>query len=348
LALDKGAEAAVVGPYLARRLHNDAWRDCSVSIISGGKSNLTYLVRSAAGEVILRRPPLGHILPTAHDVGREYRIMAALWGSTVPVPRMLLFSDAGEPLDAPFFVMERVIGHVCREELPTGYAPDPPARAAIGDGLITVLASLHTLDVNAVGLQNLGRPAGFLQRQLRRWTEQWERSATAPEPTVEKLVEELRRTCPEQRYSSIVHGDYRLDNTILHPATPGSIVAVLDWEMSTLGDPLTDLATLLAYWADADEPTAFTAARMFAPITALPGFPTRRELVERYANLTGLQVDNLNWYLGFAYFKLAVICQGIVARVEHGAMVGDGFDTARSLIRPLAEAGHHAIRYGIG
>src|SRR4051794_7963581 len=177
-----GAEPAVVGPLLAGVLHDSRWARCDVALISGGKSNLTYRVTSGAGEVVLRRPPLGHILPTAHDMVREHRVLAALDGTAVPVPRVLHLGDADGPLGAPFFVMERVVGHVCRDALPAGYADAPAAHAAVGIALVDTLAALHTVDPDPVGLGGFGRPAGFLERQLRRWSPPWGASPAGGPP----------------------------------------------------------------------------------------------------------------------------------------------------------------------
>jgi aminoglycoside phosphotransferase (APT) family kinase protein len=341
-----GADPGVVGPLLADALHDPRWRACDVALISGGKSNLTYRVACDAGEVVLRRPPLGHVLPTAHDMVREHRVLHALDGTAVPVPRVLLLGGADGPLGVDFYVMERVVGHVCRNVLPPGYADGPEPRAAIGAALVDVLADLHAVDPAAVGLEGFGRPAGFVERQLRRWSQQWEASKSAELPALDALRDELVRTMPPQRADAIVHGDYRLDNTILHPTTPGHIVAVLDWEMSTLGDPLTDLGTLLAYWSEDADDAVIAAARVMAPVTAAEGFPTRAEVVSRYAARTGFDVSGVGWYQAFAYFKLAVVCQGIAARAAGGAMLGSGFDDAQRLVGPLVAAGRR--RLGIG
>jgi aminoglycoside phosphotransferase (APT) family kinase protein len=338
-----GAEPQVVGPLLADALHDPRWRNCDVALISGGKSNLTYRVACDAGEVVLRRPPLGHILPTAHDMVREHRVLTALEGTAVPVPRVLHLGAADGPLDAPFYVMERVVGHVCRNALPPRYADAPEDRAAIGAALVDVLADLHLVEPADVGLEAFGRPAGFVERQLRRWSRQWEASRTEPLPALDELSSELARTLPAQRAEAIVHGDYRLDNTILHPTAPGRIVAVLDWEMSTLGDPLTDLGTLLAYWSEEADDDVLAAARVMAPVTAAPGFPSRTEVVRRYAARTGFDVSGIEWYQAFAYFKLAVVCQGIAARAAAGAMLGDGFDDAQRLVAPLVAAGRQLL-----
>ena len=342
-AIATGAEPEIVGPLLAEALHDPRWARCDVALISGGKSNLTYRVACDAGEVVLRRPPLGHILPTAHDMAREHRVLTALEGTAVPVPRVLHFADAEGPLGAPFYVMERVVGHVCRNALPGGYAETPEGRAAIGGALVDVLADLHAVDPAAVGLEGFGRPAGFMARQLRRWSKQWEASRRDDLPALDALREALARTLPPQRAEAIVHGDYRLDNTVLHPTAPGRIVAVLDWEMSTLGDPFADLGALLAYWSEPGDDAVRAAARIVAPITADDGFPSRAAVVARYAARTGFDVSDVEWYEAFAYFKLAVVCQGIAARAAGGAMLGSGFDEAQRLVAPLVAAGRHVL-----
>lgn len=342
----EGAEPALVGPSLAAGLHDARWANCEVALISGGKSNLTYRVRSDAGEVILRRPPLGHILPTAHDMAREYRVLSALHQTPVPVPRTFLLGTPDGPLKSQFYVMERVVGHICRDQLPSGYADAPDDRAAIGRSLIDVLAALHTINPAEVGLADFGRPQGVMERQLRRWSEQWLRSKDADLPELDALRDDLAASLPPQAHAAIVHGDYRLDNTVLHPTLPGEILAVLDWEMSTLGDPLADLGALLAYWSEEEDDDVLVRARMFAPLTASRGFPTRAEVIARYADQTGFDVRSIAWYHAFAFFKLAVICQGIAARAAGGAMLGSGFDDAKGVVEPLVQAGRQMFDRG--
>ncbi len=273
-----GAEPRTVGPLLAQALHDERWRRCDVALISGGKSNLTYRVSSDAGEVVLRRPPLGHILPTAHDMAREFRVLSALEPTAVPVPRVLHLGAAGNPLGVPFYVMERVVGHVCRDALPAGYADRPEQRRAVGEALVDALADLHALDPAQVGLAEFGRPAGFMERQLRRWSAQWEATRVREEPALDRVLAELRGRLPRERPGAIVHGDFRLDNTVLHPTRPGVLAAVLDWEMSTLGDPLADLGALLAYWSEPGDGDVLVEARIVPPVTAAAGFPSRAEI----------------------------------------------------------------------
>jgi aminoglycoside phosphotransferase (APT) family kinase protein len=277
---------------------------------------------------------------------REYRVQSALEATAVPVARMLYLAEDDAVLGAKFYVMERVLGHVCRNQLPPGYGDTVCEREAIGRALIETLARLHAIVPEAVGLAEFGRPAGFMERQLRRWSEQWQRSKTAELPALDALRDELIRTSPPQRASAIVHGDYRLDNTVLHPTKSGQIVAVLDWEMSTLGDPFADLGALLAYWSEADDDEILRAARMMPPVTAERGFPTRDEIVGAYAEITRFDMSDLSWYRAFAYFKLAVVCQGIAARAAGGAMLGSGFDEAQGLVQPLVRAGRHVLAGG--
>jgi aminoglycoside phosphotransferase (APT) family kinase protein len=269
--------------------------------------------------------------------------MTALAGTAVPVPRTFHLGDGNSPLGSPFYVMERVVGHICRNAIPSGYAEAPEDRRRLGEALVDVLADLHTVDPAAIGLAEFGRPAGFMERQLRRWYQQWVATKTAEMPALDALRDDLVAARPEQQTSAVVHGDYRLDNTILHPTEVGTIVAVLDWEMSTLGDPLADLGAMLAYWSEAGDAEVLRRARIMAPVTALEGFPMRAEIIERYAQRTGLDVSTINWYQSFAYFKLAVVCQGIAARAAGGSMVGGGFDNAQGLVAPLVEAGRQQL-----
>jgi aminoglycoside phosphotransferase (APT) family kinase protein len=342
--LTRGAEPDAVGPHLAEALYDERWRECRVELIAGGKSNLTYVVRSAAGEVVVRRPPLSHVLPTAHDMRREHTVVSALRVTPVPVPRTLLYrTEHDSPLGAPFYVMERVLGHVCREGLPPGYADTSAERRAIGDRLVDVLADLHRVEPAAVGLEEFGHPDGFMARQIRRWGQQWEASKTGELPALEALRDELAARLPAPQAATIVHGDYRLDNTVLHPARPGEVVAVLDWEMSTLGDPLSDLGTTVMYWAQAGDGQELAAVRVAQPVTAADGFPTREQIAERYAERTGFDVTGLPFYVAFAFFKMAVVVQGIVARAAGGAMLGEGFEGMAERIEPLVELGRATL-----
>ena len=338
-----GADPAVVGPYLAAALEDERWLAPEVTLIAGGKSNLTYRVSSAAGAVVLRRPPLGHVLPTAHDMVREHTVLSALGGTAVPVPRTLHLCTDPEVLGQPFYVMELVEGPICREALPAGYADRPEQRRAVGEGLVDVLAALHEVRPDDVGLEEFGRPDGYLARQVRRWLKQWDATRLEGYERLDALGSDLAAALPVTQRSTVVHGDYRLDNTVLHPTEPGHIAAVLDWEMSTLGDPLADLGILLGYWSQADDDGPRRDAVVVPAATVLQGFPTRAEVAEHYAARTGLDLTPLPWYAAFAAFKLAVVCAGIVARVRGGAMVGPGFDAIEERIAPLVEVGRATL-----
>jgi aminoglycoside phosphotransferase (APT) family kinase protein len=316
----------------------------SFELIAGGHSNLTYRVVGEDGHaLVLRRPPLGHLLASAHDMGREHRVIAALARTPVPVAPARGFCADVDVSGAPFYIMDFVEGHVIRDRVAAETLLEPAARATAGTDLVDTLAAIHAVDIEAVGLADLGRHEGYIARQLKRWYGQWQQSQTRPLRAVDEVHDLLSSQIPEQGPACIVHGDYRLDNTILHPTVPGRIVAVLDWEMSTLGDPLTDLGTLLAYWSEATDDAVLAAARVMAPVTAADGFPSRAEVVERYAARTGFDVSGIEWYQAFAYFKLAVVCQGIAARAAGGAMLGSGFDEAQRIVAPLVAAGRQVL-----
>ena len=292
-------------------------------LIAGGRSNLTYGVTDAAGRrLVLRRPPISHVLATAHDMGREHRIITALNGSDVPVPTTLGLCSDESVNDAPFYVMDFVDGHILRNTGEVEAVLDEKAQRVAGESLVDVLARLHAVDVDAVGLGELGRRDGYLQRQLKRWYGQFQRSQDQerdagvfrPAEIVDEVHALLVDAAPEQQGVAIVHGDYRLDNTVI--GDDGNVRAVLDWELCTLGDPLADVGILLAYWVDRGE----NAGLAINAATAAPGFPLRAELADLYADKSSLDLSVLPYYVAFAYWKLACIVEGVYVRYAGGAM----------------------------
>ena len=315
----------------------DAGPALSASLIAGGRSNLTYHVTDGEHDWVVRRPPLGHVLATAHDMGREYRVITALADSGVPVPVTRAFCDDPEVIGAPFYVMDKVDGRIVRSVNELA-AFDLDEARRVSHELIDVLARLHGTDFNAVGLGDFGRPDGFLARNVARWGKQWEASKTRELPEIDELARRIQAALPESGPPSIVHGDYRLENTMLAPDAP-EIVAVLDWEMSTLGDPLTDVGLFLVYWvhwgnADDAGPLATGGA------TGLPGFISLEEVAARYGDVTGRDLSNLDFYIVFAFYKLAVILEGINARFLMGKTVGDGFDQMGGMVTALLDSAY--------
>jgi aminoglycoside phosphotransferase (APT) family kinase protein len=304
----------------------------SAELIAGGRSNLTYRVTDGEHAWVLRRPPLGHVLPTAHDMAREYRVLRALADTDVPVPRALAFCEDADLNGAPFYVMELIDGVILRtaDELAV---LSPDQAAACSRQLIDVLARLHSIDYNAIGLGDFGHPDGFLERNVRRWGEQWQRSKTRELPGVDELARRLTAAMPESGPPAIVHGDYRLDNTMLAPDDPSRIVAVLDWEMSTIGDPLSDVGLFLLYWGHHEGAVVSPWA-----VTGVPGVLSRDEVIARYAQQSGRTIDTLDFYVVLASYKLAVILEGINARFQMGKTLGEGFDTIGVMVTGLVDA----------
>jgi aminoglycoside phosphotransferase (APT) family kinase protein len=330
----------LVGPVLARALADSSWEHFDAELVAGGKSNLTFVLTSRTGTVVLRRPPSGPLLPRAHDMAREARIQRALAATSVPVPAILLEESTGELIGVPFYVMERVAGYVIRNALPAGYADSPGDRRQIADVLVDTLADLHAVDPAEVGLSDLGRPDGYAERQVRRWSDQWERSKFRDVAAVDELARCSTPPPPPGPGGAIVHGDFRLDNCMMAPKMPPSVAAVLDWELATLGDPLADLGLTLFYWREQGEPVPVLTP---AP-SMLPGFPPRSYLAERYAARTGADLGDLTAYIALAHFKSAAIAQGIAARVRAGAMAGQDFGDLNAEIERIAAEGLDLLR----
>lgn len=310
----------------------DDWR---ATVISGGLSNITYRVVGDGSTVIVRRPPVGPLLPSAHDMGREHRVLAALQGSSVPVPEVLAFCEDPEVTGAPFYVMAEVEGEVLREPDQAAYLTEA-GRDSLVDSLVTTLAAIHAVDLDATGLRDFGRPAGYLERQVRRWSGQWEASRTRELASMDALIAALDARRPAEGEVTLVHGDFRHDNCLVR-IEDGSprVAAVVDWELSTLGDPLADLATWLTYYTGRDDEGR--PLIVGAGVPALPGFPAPEEVARRYAAETGRDVGALSYYRAFSDFRLAVIAEGVHARHLAGMADGPGYDRAGASVPFMVE-----------
>ena len=283
--------------------------------IAGGHSNLTFAVTDAAGnKYVLRRPPLGHRLASAHDMGREHRIIAALAASDVPVAPALGFCDDPAVNDLPFYVMRFVDGLVVRDKEFAEKSLSPAARRRASESLVDTMSRIHAVDINRVGLADLGKHEGYIARQLKRWHQNIVDQRTRDLPLVEQVYEELMRRIPEQKGVSIVHGDYRLDNCMVN--ADGDVIAVLDWEICTLGDPMADVGLLMVYWnGPHDEASAWSNT-----VCTADGFLDRSDLARRYAEKSGRDISQLDFYTAFAFWKLACIIEGVYARYLGGAL----------------------------
>ncbi|MGW6461692.1 phosphotransferase family protein [Streptomyces sp. NPDC055078] len=323
--LDRERPGMVSGPLTAR-------------LIQGGRSNLTYTVTDGTGQWVVRRPPLGHVLATAHDMRREHRVISALHPTSVPVPEPLLLCEDESVIGSPFYVMEYVAGtpyRTAEELVPLG----PERTREVVLALLDTLVELHAVDPDAVGLGDFGRPEGFLDRQLRRWGKQLAASRDRELAGIDELHASLGRSLPRSPAPTVVHGDYRLDNALV--GTDGRINAVLDWEMSTLGDPLTDVGLLVMYSTGLDAPDSPVSTT-----SAAPGHPSTAELIERYANRSGRDTSAVSWYTAFAWFKLAVILEGIHYRHTLGQTVGEGFDRIGGVVPLFIEHGLNTLQEG--
>ncbi|MFE1025894.1 phosphotransferase family protein [Streptomyces sp. NPDC058818] len=324
--LDRERPGLVTGPLSGR-------------LIEGGRSNLTYAVSDGTARWVVRRPPLGHVLATAHDMKREHRVISALHPTDVPVPRPVLLCEDEEVIGSPFYVMEFVEGTPYRTADQLAPLGPERTRAAVLN-LVDTLVELHAVDPSAVGLGDFGRPEGFLDRQLRRWAKQLDASRNRDLAGIDELHATLGRELPHSPAPTVVHGDYRLDNVLIG-GDRDEINAILDWEMSTLGDPLTDLGLLVMYSMPLgmpDSPVSTTAQA--------PGHPAPAELIERYAARSGRDVSAVAWYTAFAWFKLAVILEGIHYRYTLGQTVGRGFDRIGDLVPVFIEHGLTTLQEG--
>jgi aminoglycoside phosphotransferase (APT) family kinase protein len=309
-----------------------------------GHSNLTYLIRLGDRELVLRRPPFGNRVKSAHDMGREYRILSRLCRVYEPAPCPLLFCDDEGVLGAPFYLMERRHGVILRKPPPADHPMPPESVRRLCESLIDGLARLHALDYQAAGLGDLGKPEGYVERQVSGWTRRYRDAQTDDVPGLDRAAEWLSANRPAESGAALIHNDYKFDNLVLDPDDPGRIVAVLDWEMATIGDPLMDLGTTLGYWIEPTDPEPLR--RSLAGPTALPGSPTRRELGRRYCELAGREVPDLLFYHVYGLFKIAVIAQQIYARYVRGATQDPRFAALGGVVAALGDSAGRAIDSG--
>jgi aminoglycoside phosphotransferase (APT) family kinase protein len=335
-----GLDLARLADYLTAATPGLVTGPLRAELVTGGRSNLTYYVTDGASRWVLRRPPLGHVLSTAHDMGREFRVISALVQTSVPVPETVHLCADPEVLGAPFYLMRHMPGEVLRTRAGCAALGASGCTTVVHE-LIDVLAELHTLDPASVGLADFGRPAGYLDRQVARWQKQLAASRSREVPGIDDLHDRLAAAVPASPRFALLHGDYRLDNVLVDPAGP-RITAVLDWEMATLGDPLADLGLFVVYTrrrAPGDDPIS-------GGVTSAPGFPPTAALVQRYAERTGADVSTLDWYVGLACYKLAVVLEGIHYRYTTGKTVGAGFERIGALVPDLVRGGLAAIAGG--
>jgi len=335
-------DLARLQPFLQEHFGHD--EPVSIQQFPSGHSNLTYLLRLGNKEVVLRRPPFGSKVRSAHDMGREYRVLSKLHPAYPAAPKALLYCDDLSILNAPFYLMEPIRGMILRREPPPGVPFPPETARRLSEAFVDNLACLHRLDYAALGLADLGKPQGYLERQVKGWIERYHNSKTHELPEVERISTWLTARMPASHATALIHNDYKYDNVVLDPGDPTRIVGVLDWEMCTLGDPLTDLGTSLAYWTDPQDHAGLQDIRS-AP-TTLPGTLKRAQLIERYARTTGRDIGDMIFYLTFARFKVAVIIQQIYYRYAQGLTQDERFRTLPERIHTLLRASWQCAESG--
>lgn len=338
-------DAATLETYLRRHIGEaGAAADLEIEQFPGGFSNLTYLLRLGELELVLRRPPFGNRVKSAHDMGREFRVLDKLHPVYPPAPRPYLYCDDDEVIGAPFYVMERRRGVILRRQLPAGLEISPELAPRLSEAFIDNLAALHMLDYEAAGLAGLGRPEGYVERQVTGWVGRYQRARTDDWPELEGVGTWLAGNLPGEAAHTLIHNDYKYDNLILGAGDLTRIVAVLDWEMCTLGDPLMDLGSTLAYWVEESDDPHWRAAA-FGP-TDVPGSWRRQQLVERYAEVTGFDVGGMTFYYAFGLYKLAVIAQQIYYRFAKGHTQDRRFAGMNQMVGLLGRVGQAAIERG--
>ncbi len=324
---------------LAAYLHGclpDTENRLTVRQFGGGAANLTYLLDYGTHQYVLRRPPLGPVAKKAHDMGREYKVLSVLYKAFPYAPRAFLFCEETAVIGAPFFIMERKQGVVVRRTLPPPFAAIPNAPRCMSAALVDALAQFHAVDYEAIGLGDLGEPTGFIARQVEGWYKRWQAAQTAVLPEMDEVYAWLKANQPRTTQFSLVHNDYKLDNVMLAADDPGRIVAIFDWDMCTLGDPLSDVGALLAYWTEPTDPEAMRGMAMMP--TGDLGFLTRTELVARYARVSGRSVADIHFYHALALFRVAVIIAQIYTRFARGQTQDKRFAAFGPMVPLMARA----------
>ncbi|HSE98006.1 MAG TPA: phosphotransferase family protein [Blastocatellia bacterium] len=342
--LDKSSLERYLRKHLPELMPGEVLDSTSLDIeqFPGGHSNLTYLLRLGGHEFVLRRPPFGPVAPTAHDMPREYRLLAAINPVFPLAPRPYLLCEDTEIIGAPFYLMERRRGLVVRRDIPPEIGEDLELRRRVSLGMVDTLATLHRVEIYSSGLEKIGKPTGFVTRQLKGWTERWQRSKTSELPEIDEVTKWLAGRIPAEpdptagSPASLVHNDFKLDNVMLDPAEPSRVVAVLDWEMCTVGDPMIDLGIFLCYWAEKEDPEA--RRESISPVTTHPGWLNRAGIIERYAEMTGRDVSGIAFYETFALFKTAVVLQQIYFRFVRGQTHDERFRDFGRRVEGLARA----------
>jgi aminoglycoside phosphotransferase (APT) family kinase protein len=336
-------DLANLEPFLRSRFQDEAGH-FSVTQFPSGHSNLTYCVQLGHRQMVLRRPPFGSNVKSAHDMGREFHVLSKLHDTYPPAPKVLLYCDDVSILGAPFYLMEPISGIILRRDPPRGLEFTPDTARRLCESFIDNLARLHSIDYASVGLADLGKPQGYLERQARGWIERYHGSKTHDLPEIDQISEWMQRNLPSTNGAALIHNDYKFDNVILDPEDLTRIIGVLDWEMCTLGDPLSDLGTALAYWVEAEDSDDLQKLR-WGP-TSYPGSMTRKELVERYALVSGRDVSNMVFYVVFARFKVAVIVQQIYYRYHVGVTKDPRFAAMPEVVRTLLCSSWHSAQSG--
>ena len=334
-----GLDLDVLTTYLKQHAPALAESPITAELIVGGKSNLTYMMQTSAGRMVLRRPPMGHVLATAHDMSREYKVLTAFEGTKVPVPHCELICEDDSVLGAPFYIMRAVEGDAIKQAAELEKR-GPERTRTIVNRLIDTMADIHTTDPASIGLDQFGKAEGFVLRQIKRWTKQLESSKSRELPGLEKHIENLLEACPSDTGHGIVHGDYRLDNVLVDQND--QITAVLDWEMAALGAPTCDLAMMIAY-GDRTKAMTGDAANSVTNVSLANGYPSSDEIVARYEERTGEKTRHFDFYLAFSFFKQVGILEGIYYRYQAGQTVGPGYDSIGDMVPVLLEKSKEAL-----